>query len=252
MAGRVIVNLTNGTPAQARQTAAWVANQGAEYLDLDGRIMAVPQMIGTPGALVLYSGSEKALQTCESTLKGLAAVKYLGEDPGLAPLYDLALLSSMYGMFAGFFHATAMTRSEQIKSEAFTELVIPWLQAMSTSLPRLAQAVDEGDHRTNVSSLYINKLGFVNLIEASQEQGISTELMTPIQELINRSVAEGYGTDGLSRLVELLRRTDRHTHHPFLGSHLINTLFQFLLNRSQRLNLMDDLRMLIVIGFGTH
>ncbi|MGF7036457.1 3-hydroxyisobutyrate dehydrogenase-like beta-hydroxyacid dehydrogenase [Paenibacillus mucilaginosus] len=204
LAGRAIVNLTNGTPAQARRTAAWVTGRGAEYLD--GGIMAVPQMIGNSGALVLYSGSEKVFQTYHPTLKGLGALNFLGEDPGLAPLYDLALLSAMYGMFGGFFHATAMIRSEQIPAEAFTELVVPWLQAMSASLPLMAQAVDTGDHRTNVSSLYINQTGFVNFIDACREQGISTELMTPIQGLINRGVAEGYGTDGLSRLVELIRK----------------------------------------------
>lgn len=203
LAGRAIVNLTNGTPAQARRTAAWVAGRGAEYLD--GGIMAIPQMIGTTGALVLYSGSEKVFQTCQPTLKGLGTANFLGEDPGLAPLYDLALLSAMYGMFGGFFHATAMIRSEQIKAGAFTELAVPWLQAMAASLPRMAQAVDVGDHRTNVSSLSINQTGFVHFIEACREQGISAELMTPIQELISRGVAEGYGTDGLSRLVELIR-----------------------------------------------
>ncbi|WP_079912826.1 NAD(P)-dependent oxidoreductase [Paenibacillus sp. 32352] len=204
LAGRAIVNLTNGTPAQARQTDSWVTSRGVEYLD--GGIMAVPQMIGTSGALVLYSGSEKVFQTYQPTLQCLGAANYLSDDPGLAALYDLALLSAMYGMFGGFFHGVAMVRSEQIKAEAFTSIVIPWLQAMSASLPLLAKSVDEGDHLTNVSSLYVNQAGFINFIDACREQGVSTELMTPIQELINRGVAEGYGTDGLSRLVELIQK----------------------------------------------
>ncbi|WNQ14024.1 NAD(P)-binding domain-containing protein [Paenibacillus aurantius] len=203
LVGRAIVNLTNGTPAQARRTAAWVTHRGAEYLD--GGIMAVPQMIGTSGALVLYSGSEKVFQTYQPTLKGIGGVNYLGEDPGLAPLYDLALLSAMYGMFGGFFHAVAMIRSEQIKAETFTSLVVPWLQAMSGSLPLMAQAVDAENHQTDVSSLSINQTAFSNFIEVCGELGISNELMIPIQGLINRGVAEGYGADGLSRIVELIR-----------------------------------------------
>ncbi|WP_248927719.1 NAD(P)-dependent oxidoreductase [Paenibacillus hamazuiensis] len=202
--GRVIVNLTNGTPAQARQTAAWATGRRAEYLD--GGIMAVPQMIGTSGAFVLYSGSLRTFQECQPTLELLGAAKYLGDDPGLAPLYDLALLSAMYGMFGGFLHAVAMVRSQQIQAEAFTSLAIPWLHAMSASLPRMAQAVDAGDHRTNVSSLYINQAGFENFIGTCQELGISAELMMPIRDLINRGVAEGYGADGLSRLAELIRK----------------------------------------------
>ncbi|MDP4098859.1 NAD(P)-binding domain-containing protein [Paenibacillus sp. P96] len=204
--GRAIVNLTNGTPAQARQMAAWAAEQGIEYLD--GGIMAVPQMIASPGALLLYSGSSKIIDTYGPALESFGSTKYLGQDPGLASLHDLALLSAMYGMFSGFFHAVAMIRSEQLQAESFTSLVVPWLQAMSASLPLMAQAVDAGDHQTKVSSLHINQTGFGHFIDACRELGISTELMTPIQELINRGVAEGYGTDGLSRLVELLQKPE--------------------------------------------
>lgn len=203
LAGRAVVNLTNGSPAQARQTAAWAAKHGAEYLD--GGIMAVPQMIGTFGAFVLYSGSSKAFEAWQPALKKLGSTKYLGDDPGLAPLYDLALLSAMYGMYGGFFHAVAMVRSAGIQAESFTSLVVPWLQAMSASMPRIAQAVDANDHQTDVSSLYINQTGFVNFNDASRELGISTELITPMQALIDRGVAEGHGADGLSRIIEMIQ-----------------------------------------------
>ena len=44
LSGRALVNLTNGTPAQARAAAERVAGLGATYLD--GGIMATPPMIG--------------------------------------------------------------------------------------------------------------------------------------------------------------------------------------------------------------
>lgn len=203
LSGRVLVNLTNGKPEQARKVAAWVAERGAEYLD--GGIMAVPQMIAGPHALLLYSGSQSAFETYQGVLGTLGKSQYLGADAGLAPLYDLALLSAMFGMFGGFFHAVALVGTEQVEATAFTSLVVPWLSAMMASLPRLARAVDTGNHATNVSSLSTNEAGFVNLIEASREQGISADLFLPLQALVQRGVAEGYSGDGLSRLVELLR-----------------------------------------------
>ncbi|WP_088833823.1 NAD(P)-dependent oxidoreductase [Paenibacillus tyrfis] len=204
LTGRTLVNLTNGKPEQARKAAKWAAEQGADYLD--GGIMAIPQMIAGPGALLLYSGSPGAFETYRKELDVLGASQYLGEDAGLAALYDLALLSAMYGMFGGFYHAVALVGTEKVEASAFTALVIPWLQAMMASLPLQAQAMDANVHATDVSSLYINKIGFVNLIEASQEQGISTELVAPLQALVDRAVAEGYGADGLSRLAGLLKK----------------------------------------------
>lgn len=105
LAGRTVVNLTNGTPKDARDMAAWVAGNGASYLD--GGIMAVPAMIGGPGSLALYSGSADAFESFEPVLRRLGSARYLGEDPGLASLHDLALLAGMYGLFGGFLHAVA-------------------------------------------------------------------------------------------------------------------------------------------------
>ena len=49
LSGRTVVNLTNGTPEQARAMSGWAVSHGASYID--GGIMAVPPMIGGPHAL---------------------------------------------------------------------------------------------------------------------------------------------------------------------------------------------------------
>ena len=54
LAGKVIVQLSTGTPIQAREAAAWAASVGASYLD--GSIMGLPQDIGTEGLVILYGG----------------------------------------------------------------------------------------------------------------------------------------------------------------------------------------------------
>ncbi|MGN8647295.1 hypothetical protein ACTNEO_14735 [Gracilibacillus sp. HCP3S3_G5_1] len=40
--------------------AKWVEESGANYLD--GAIMAVPPLIGTPRVLIFYGGSQELLQ----------------------------------------------------------------------------------------------------------------------------------------------------------------------------------------------
>ena len=100
LAGRVVVNLTNGTPAQARELAG---RYDSDYLD--GGIMAVPPTIGTPDAFVFYSGSRSAFDTNRAVLDLFGESRYVGDDAGLAALHDIALLSGMYGMFIGSLHA---------------------------------------------------------------------------------------------------------------------------------------------------
>ncbi|MDW6058385.1 NAD(P)-binding domain-containing protein [Streptomyces sp. FXJ1.4098] len=204
LTGKAVANLTSGTPRQAREMAAWAADQGADYLD--GGIMAVPPMIATPAAFVLYSGSREVFGNHRAALDALARSEYLGEDAALASLYDIALLSGMYGMFAGILHAYALIRSEDIKAADFAPMLGRWLNGMSGAVAGYAEKIDSGDHaRGVVSNLAMQSAGFGHLVEAAEEQGVSPELLAPLGPLMARRVADGHGHEDLSGLVELLR-----------------------------------------------
>ncbi|MEV0230354.1 NAD(P)-binding domain-containing protein [Nonomuraea sp. NPDC050786] len=201
--GRVIANLTTGRPAEARETAEWVAGRGGEYLD--GGIMAVPQMIATPGALILYSGSQPAFDRYEQAFAAMAAPRYVGADPGMAPLLDLAMLTGMYGQIAGYLEAAALVRAAKYPLTDFTtDLLVPWLNAMAAQQPHWAEAIEAGDHRTEVSNLEVNRAGMENLVRAFQEQGVKLDLLLPMKTVIDRRVARGLAHEGLSGLVEEL------------------------------------------------
>lgn len=206
LAGRTVVNLTNGTPSQARELAGWAAAHGITYID--GGIMAVPQMIATPGAYIFYSGTdEAAFATHRPTLEALADTKWVGKDPGLAALYDLSLLTGMYGMVMGVAQAYALIGSESIPARDFAPLLTDWIVAMTHGLvPDTAEALDSGQHLTDVSSLAVNQAALPNFLSAFAEQGLSGALFEPLQALLDRAIAEGHAADGLSRLPELLKK----------------------------------------------
>ncbi|MBT2441662.1 NAD(P)-dependent oxidoreductase [Streptomyces sp. ISL-36] len=202
LAGRTLVNLTNGTPAQARSLSARAEELGARYID--GGIMAVPQMIAGPDAYVFYSGDEEAYETHRPTLAALGGTKWTGTDPGLAALNDLGLLTGMYGMFVGVVQALALVRTENIPAEEYAGLLVPWITAMLGIVPEIARDLDAGQHLTDVSSLAVNQAAFPNIFAAFKDQGVSGELFEPLQALLDRSIAAGHGADGLSRLAEML------------------------------------------------
>lgn len=204
VAGKTLVNLTNGTPEQARALSARATGLGARYVD--GGIMAVPQMIASPAAYVFYSGDEEAYETHRTTLAVLGGTRWTGTDPGLAALYDLGLLTGMYGMFAGVLQALALVRTEKVGAEEYAELLVPWITAMLGIVPEIARDIDSGNHLTDVSSLAVNQAAFPNFMATFEAQGVSTELFEPFQALLDRSVEQGYAEDGMSRLVELLTR----------------------------------------------
>ncbi|WP_156727303.1 NAD(P)-dependent oxidoreductase [Streptomyces apocyni] len=203
--GRTLLNVTTGTPAPARELAAWVSSHRADYLD--GAVYAVPQTIGTPEAFVLYSGSADAFTTYERELKLLGTATFVGADPGLSSLYDVSLLSGMYGMFAGFFQALALADSAGIAATELTGLLVPWLNGAAAALPGFAQEIDSGDYSTETSNLDINTVGLGNILNATKAQGLGTELLAPLHALFERQIEEGHGAASLSRAIESLRET---------------------------------------------
>ncbi|MEV5429008.1 NAD(P)-binding domain-containing protein [Streptomyces sp. NPDC052701] len=205
LAGRDLVDLTTGTPAQARARAAWAEARGARFLD--GGIMAVPPMVGDPGSggYVLYSGSAALFEEHRDTLAVPAGARYVGEDPGFAALHDVALLSAMYGMFAGVSHAFALIRREDIAPRDFAPLLVSWLGAMAPAAYRSAERLESGDYTGNVvSTLAMQVAGSATLLRTAEEQGVSPELLTPFLDLMARRLAGGQGDEDLTGVIDLL------------------------------------------------
>ncbi|MFJ8049616.1 NAD(P)-dependent oxidoreductase [Streptomyces luteogriseus] len=205
LAGRDLVNLTTGTPAQGRARAAWAEARGARFLDAG--IMAVPPMIGAPdsGGYVFYSGSPELFEEHRDTLAVPAGTRFVGADPGFAALHDVALLSAMSGMFAGITHAFALIRPEDIAPKDFAPLLADWLTAMAPAAHQSADRLESGDYtRDVVSNLAMQVAGNATLLRTAEEQRVSPELLTPYMELMERRLAQGHGDEDGTGTVELL------------------------------------------------
>ena len=147
---------------------------GVDYLD--GGIMATPGMIGSPESGVLYSGSRALFDEYRTLLRVVGPRRILGEDAGMASLWDLALLSGMYVMFAGFFHGAALVGAAGVSAKEFATRAVPWLQAMAGALADFAAIIDGGDYSLpGQRSLEFSDIS--DIVEASRDQGISTELV---------------------------------------------------------------------------
>ncbi|MFC5662970.1 NAD(P)-dependent oxidoreductase [Kitasatospora misakiensis] len=208
LAGKDVVNLVTSTPGVARARAAWVTGRGARYLD--GGIMAVPPMIGVPtaGGYVFYSGSSELFEEHRAVLAAPAGTRYVGEDAGFAALHDVALLSAMYGMFAGVAHAFAVVRGEEVDPAALAPLLSSWLTAMTGSVAATAEQLVAGDYTKGVvSNLAMQVAGVPTFLRTAEEQGVSTELLTPYFDLMKRRLAADArnGAEDLTGVVDLLR-----------------------------------------------
>ncbi|MEU7601425.1 NAD(P)-binding domain-containing protein [Streptomyces sp. NPDC040724] len=210
LTGKDLVNLTTGTPAEGRARAAWAEERGARFVD--GGIMATPSMIGAPeaGGYVFYSGSRALFDTHRTTLEVPAGARFVGEDAGHAALHDVALLSAMWGMFAGISHAYALIEGEDIAPKDLAPLLSEWLGAMGFFVGNAAERLTSRDFTSGVvSNLAMQVTGTGTMLRTSEEQGVSTELVSPYVDLLRRRLAAdpaAHGGEDTTGAILLLKR----------------------------------------------
>lgn len=200
---KTLVNLTSASPEQARQRAAWARERGIAYLD--GAIMTPTPSIGRPSALVLYSGPEETYRTQGPALASLGGTStYLGEDPGRAAAFDVALLDIFWNSVGGLVHGLALARAEGISGgelAPYAESIFGLLPEMMT---RFARQVDDGVHPGERSTITSAAAGIEHIIATAEARGIDTGVLTASRALIRRAEEAGHGADGLSRLAAVL------------------------------------------------
>lgn len=205
LAGRRLINLTTTSPEGSRELARWASGIGVKYLD--GGIMATPELIGTPASRVLYSGSQSVYDDGLGLIELWGRPEYFGDDAGMASLYDLALLSAMYLMFAGFFQGAAMVGASGVPAKEFAARAAEWLQTVVYAVNEYAEVIDGGDYSVpGQQSLEFSDLS--DIVDASRDQRISTELIDVVQRLIHRQIDAGYGNDGLARMIESIKHPE--------------------------------------------
>ncbi|MGC0144985.1 NAD(P)-dependent oxidoreductase [Pseudactinotalea sp. Z1732] len=203
LTGRTVINLTTTTPEEARELARWAREHRIDYLD--GAIMSTPRMIGTPESVILYSGSAPAFHAHEPLLQVWGSSTFDGDDPGMASMWDLAMLSGMYSMFAGFLHGVAMLETAGVGAAEYAGRAAPFLAAMTSLLGHSTERLDARDYSEALQSLHWTTTQLGTIARASREQGITPAPMQMVQELIQQQIDAGHGAEDFDRIIESMR-----------------------------------------------
>ncbi len=197
--GTTLVNLTSGDSAQARETAAWAEKQGARYLD--GAIMAIPSSIGTDEAVILLSGPAP-----DFDLGALGTVSHLGEDPGLASLYDVAGLTMMWSVLNAWLQGTAMLKTAGVDAATYAPFARQIAAGVADWLPGYAEQIDQGSFPAEVSALETDARAMAHMVEESEALGVNAELPKLIKAMADRAIAAGHGGEQYPVLIREFER----------------------------------------------
>jgi 3-hydroxyisobutyrate dehydrogenase-like beta-hydroxyacid dehydrogenase len=202
--GATVVNLTSSTPDDARATAVRVAGAGGRYLD--GKIMVPTPLIGTDDSLVLYSGDAQLFAEHRDALGALGGeADLVGDDPGLAALYDLGMLGVFFNGMTAFLHAAALVGADGVPASTFLPYADRIVEVLRATLPGLAADADRGEHPGDEDNLEMEGAALDHVVHASAQRGLDTTVPGLPRALVRSAIARGHGRDGFSRVIDLLR-----------------------------------------------
>ncbi|MFV2173524.1 NAD(P)-dependent oxidoreductase [Actinomadura sp. LOL_016] len=207
--GRVLVNLSSGSPDELRRAGDWASGKGAELLT--GGVMTPPPGIGQAGAYIMYSGPEEILDRHRETLRELGDTTYVGADLGLSNLYYQAQLYLFWSTTAAFMHSIAMLQSAGVSAEQFRPFAAETVTSLGDDGPMgflriIAEEVDAGTHPGGDNSMLMQAVGADHVVETAEAAGVDTLGPRALRDLFWRTVNAGHGADGLSSVIKVIRK----------------------------------------------
>ncbi|MET8830429.1 NAD(P)-binding domain-containing protein [Streptomyces sp. NPDC004610] len=197
--GRTLINLTADTPARSRTAAAWAERHGIDYID--GAIMSPTFTIGTPSAVVLYSGPEGTYRAHRETLAALGGSHtHLGADPGRAAGFDLALLNIFWTSMSGLTHAFALAEAEGIDAVDLAPFALGIVGLLPESVADMAGKLDRGEFPADGSSIESNVATMNHIIHAAESRGMDPGPLGAVRPLAQAVIDAGHGTGNFARL----------------------------------------------------
>ncbi len=199
LAGRTVVQLSTGTPKEAREASAWMIARGVAYLD--GAILAGPKSIGTDDAQILLSGEEAAHERAGKLLECLGGtVRYLGANVGAASVLDLAWLTTDYGRFIAIIHAASLCKSEDVGVDDFISLFPD-----NPDIQRYAKVIHEESFHECTATLQVWAAALQRIQQQGVDANINTEIPDFVASFFKKAVDAGYGEENVMALVKVLQ-----------------------------------------------
>lgn len=197
--GRVLVQLSTGSPAQARDGEAWISACGGAFLA--GHVQAYPREIGQPETSILLSGSDAAFARCEDVMRTLApALSYLGPECGGALVMSLAITLVQFAARCGVMQGLAIAEASGLSRRQMADLAAPHLKRGIDSSFRDAFALDNPAYEETQAPIRIWKAGFPNITAIVREAGCDPTLVDAFETLLDHAIDLGWHGVGVAAL----------------------------------------------------
>jgi 3-hydroxyisobutyrate dehydrogenase-like beta-hydroxyacid dehydrogenase len=206
--GRLLVQLSTGTPADARAEASWAEGHGAAYLD--GAIMATPDQMGRPDTTIFLSGSAAAFARAEPALRATAGgLAYMGPSVGHAATWDLATLSCLFAAMFGFVHGARICEAEGLPVGDFAAMITQLAPVMGEMLGQVGRDIATETYQQPDASVETCANTGRLLVRHADEASVDARFPTFADGLFRTAIAAGFADQRFASFIKVLREPAR-------------------------------------------
>lgn len=203
--GKTIVQLTTGTPDEAREMESWARARGIEYLD--GAIMSNPIDIGKPKGTVVYSGSEELFNRVKPVLLAFGDnAMFVGQEIGRASALDMAALAFATGAQLGFLQGYVVYETENFPTGEYVSFIRSLMPVLEAMLTRMHDTIQSEDYSQTQASLDVWAPCPRELMKWCSKHGVDHSFVDPQLSLMEKAIKAGKGQADLAYLFEVLKK----------------------------------------------
>ncbi len=198
--GKVLIQLSTGTPKEATELGSRITACGGKYID--GAIMAFPDDIGTEEAQFLFAGAEDTYEHCQPFLSCLGGdLRYLGSGVAAAAVIDLAFLTQELSTYLGAIHGANLCESENIGVDKYASILPDGHPAKD-----LVQVIHSEKYDAPEATIAVWDGALKRIRTQARDTGINSEVPDFISRLFKRAISAGYGEEDIASLIKVLRK----------------------------------------------
>ncbi|WP_435133438.1 NAD(P)-dependent oxidoreductase [Plesiomonas shigelloides] len=202
--GKVVVQLSTGSPQGARTLEGWCHARGACYLD--GAILCFPDQIGTTDASIICSGANAAFREAEPVLRLLApTLEHVAEAVGAAAAQDCAVAAYFAGGLLGALHGALICEAEDLPVAKVCAQFSELSPILGGDVAHLGKTLASGDFDHPYASLKTWSAAISRLTGHAADVGIDNRFPRFAADLFEEGVAQGLGQQEVSALIKVLR-----------------------------------------------
>jgi 3-hydroxyisobutyrate dehydrogenase-like beta-hydroxyacid dehydrogenase len=204
ISGRVLVQLSTGSPREAREAERWARENDAEYLD--GAILAYPDQMGTAEAALLVAGAQPTFRRCEPLLRSLAGgLTYVGDQVGAASALDCAALSFVFGALLGALHGARICEVESLRVDDFGSMLAELVPVVGGEVKQLTERIQADRYDGSQAALRTYAAAAVRLVQQARDASIDSGFPSYASGAFQTGMKAGLGSEDLAALIKVMR-----------------------------------------------